>query len=168
MTDEQIGPGTHLPVPSVARTGLITYDAKDPGTSYPPIEQLRPPDGAPNVVVILLDDAGFGASSAFGGPCQTPAVERLAATRDEDVFADADRFGILQPEAHQYLSLGAGPHFCIGHGLTRLQLRTLLTELFTARPHVAVRGLARQYRSSWLNALTEIPVDFHAAAVIAQ
>jgi arylsulfatase A-like enzyme len=79
MTDEQIGPRTHLPIPSVARTGLITYDAKDPGTSYPPIERLRPPDGAPNVLVILLDDAGFGASSAFGGPCQTPAAERLAA-----------------------------------------------------------------------------------------
>jgi arylsulfatase A-like enzyme len=79
MTDEKIGRRSHLPVPSVARTGLITYDAKDPDTSYPPIERLRPPDGAPNVLVILLDDAGFGASSAFGGPCQTPAAERLAA-----------------------------------------------------------------------------------------
>jgi arylsulfatase A-like enzyme len=40
---------------------------------------LRPPAGAPNVLVILLDDVGFGASSAFGGPCQTPTAERLAA-----------------------------------------------------------------------------------------
>ncbi|HYO03464.1 MAG TPA: arylsulfatase [Mycobacterium sp.] len=70
---------THLPVPSAERTGLITYDAKDPDTSYPPIEQLRPPEGAPNVLVILLDDVGFGAASAFGGPCQTPNAERLAA-----------------------------------------------------------------------------------------
>ena len=38
----------------------------------------RPP-GAPNVLVILLDDVGFGASSAFGGPCATPTAERLAA-----------------------------------------------------------------------------------------
>src|SRR5213593_4512256 len=37
------------------------------------------PRGAPNVLVILLDDVGFGASSAFGGPCQTPTAERLAA-----------------------------------------------------------------------------------------
>ena len=36
------------------------------------------PDGAPNVVVILLDDMGFGASSAFGGPCEMPTAERLA------------------------------------------------------------------------------------------
>ncbi|OBC00286.1 arylsulfatase [Mycobacterium sp. 852013-50091_SCH5140682] len=69
---------THLPIPSAPRTGLITYDAKDPDTSYPPIEQVRPPAGAPNVLLILLDDVGFGASSAFGGPCATPTAERLA------------------------------------------------------------------------------------------
>lgn len=70
---------THLPIPTPSRTGLITYDAKDPDTSYPPIQPVRPPDGAPNVLVILLDDVGFGASSAFGGPCATPVAERLAA-----------------------------------------------------------------------------------------
>lgn len=67
-----------LPIPAKARTGLITFDAKDPDTKYPAIEQLRPPKGAPNVLVILIDDAGFGSSSAFGGPCQTPNAERLA------------------------------------------------------------------------------------------
>ena len=72
-------PRTTLPMPDHARTGLITYDAKDPDTKYPPIEQLRPPKGAPNVLVILIDDVGFGASSAFGGPCQTPNAEKLAA-----------------------------------------------------------------------------------------
>jgi arylsulfatase A-like enzyme len=68
-----------LPSPDAARTGPITYDAKDPETKYPPIGQLRPPKGAPNVLLILLDDVGFGASSAFGGPCRTPTAERLAA-----------------------------------------------------------------------------------------
>ncbi len=70
---------SHLPIPSAPRTGLITYDAKNPETTYPPIEQLRPPAGAPNILVVLIDDAGFGSSSAFGGPCQTPNAERLAA-----------------------------------------------------------------------------------------
>jgi arylsulfatase A-like enzyme len=68
-----------LPIPDRGRTGLITYDAKDPDTKYPPIEQLRPPKGAPNVLIVLIDDAGFGSSSAFGGPCNTPNAERLAA-----------------------------------------------------------------------------------------
>src|SRR6185369_13083586 len=70
---------SHRPIPDRPRTGLITYDAKDPDTKYPPIGQLRPPKGAPNILVILIDDAGFGSSSAFGGPCQTPNAERLAA-----------------------------------------------------------------------------------------
>ncbi|MGP8229730.1 MAG: arylsulfatase [Steroidobacteraceae bacterium] len=70
---------TILPIPDRPRTGLVTYDAKDPDTKYPPITPIRPPKGAPNVLIVLIDDAGFGAASAFGGPCQTPAAERLAA-----------------------------------------------------------------------------------------
>ena len=53
-----------LPIPDRPHVGLVTYDAKDPATSYPPIEPLRPPEGAPNVLVVLIDDVGFGASSA--------------------------------------------------------------------------------------------------------
>jgi arylsulfatase A-like enzyme len=67
-----------LPIPERKHVGITTYDAKDPETSFPPIEPQRPPDGAPNVLVILIDDAGFGSSSAFGGPCRTPSFERLA------------------------------------------------------------------------------------------
>src|ERR1700759_5122767 len=67
-----------LPIPDQQRPGLTTYDAKDPDTAFPPIEPLLPPEGAPNVLVVLLDDVGFGASSAFGGPCRTPNAERLA------------------------------------------------------------------------------------------
>jgi arylsulfatase len=67
-----------LPIPEVKHVGLTTYDARDPETKFPPIRDMRPPEGAPNVLVILLDDVGFGASSAFGGPVNTPAAERLA------------------------------------------------------------------------------------------
>jgi arylsulfatase A-like enzyme len=70
---------TVLPIPPQHHVGLTTYDAKDPDTSFPPIEQLRPPAGAPNVLIVMIDDAGFGSSSAFGGPCATPNAERLAA-----------------------------------------------------------------------------------------
>jgi len=70
---------TMLPIPDRPKPGLTTYDAKDPDTAYPPIEPLYPPDGAPNVLVVLLGDVGFGASSVFGGPCETPNAEKLAA-----------------------------------------------------------------------------------------
>jgi arylsulfatase A-like enzyme len=68
-----------LPIPDRAYPGQITYDAKDPDTAFPAIEPLRPPEGAPNILVVLLDDTGFGAASAFGGPIDTPTAERLAA-----------------------------------------------------------------------------------------
>ena len=55
---------------------LITYDAKNPDATYPPIEQIRPPVGAPNVLLVLLDDVGFGAASAFGRPLSD--AERLS------------------------------------------------------------------------------------------
>ena len=68
-----------LPIPDRPHFGLTTYDARDPDTHFPPIEPLLPPSGAPNGSrVILLDDIGFGAASAFGGPCRTPTAERLA------------------------------------------------------------------------------------------
>lgn len=68
-----------LPIHDREHVGITTYDAKDPDTSFPPIEPLRPPEGAPNVLIVMLDDVGFGASSAFGGPIATPTAERLAA-----------------------------------------------------------------------------------------
>ena len=67
-----------LPIPDRKYIGPTTYDARDPSASFVRFEPLRPPSSAPNVLVVLLDDVGFGASSAFGGPCATPTAERLA------------------------------------------------------------------------------------------
>jgi arylsulfatase A-like enzyme len=69
---------SNLPIPDVQHHGLITYDARDPDTKFPPIRDVTPPKGAPNVLVILIDDVGYGAASVFGGPCQTPNFEKLA------------------------------------------------------------------------------------------
>ncbi len=77
----------------------MTFDAKDPDTKFPPIEPLRPPDGAPNVLIVLLDDIGFGAASAFGGPCNTPVAERLMAPTDQP--AGNARCETLEPEEYE-------------------------------------------------------------------
>jgi arylsulfatase A-like enzyme len=79
MSNKDIKHRSHLPMPMLERNGPVFYDAKDPEATPQRIEQLRPPKGAPNVLIVLLDDAGFGAASAFGGPCQTPNAEKLAA-----------------------------------------------------------------------------------------
>jgi arylsulfatase A-like enzyme len=67
-----------LPIPDRPYDGPLPLDAKDPEAKFPPIEPLHAPADAPNVLVVLLDDVGFAASSAFGGPCATPTAERLA------------------------------------------------------------------------------------------
>ncbi|MGW5917680.1 arylsulfatase [Nocardia fluminea] len=77
MADKSRVGRENLPIPDRQYLGLVTYDAKDPDTTFPPIEPLLPPEGAPNVLVILLDDVGYGAASAFGGPAATPTAERL-------------------------------------------------------------------------------------------
>jgi arylsulfatase A-like enzyme len=68
-----------LPIPDRPYAGTVRYDAKDPEARFPAIRPLRPPAGAPNVLIVLIDDVGFGASSVFGGPVDTPTFERLAA-----------------------------------------------------------------------------------------
>ena len=77
---------SHLPMPNTTRRGLITFDAKDPDTKFPPIEQLRPPKGAPNVLLMLLDDAGFGSASAFGGRADADGGEAASERPEENRF----------------------------------------------------------------------------------
>ena len=68
---------TTIPHADLAFGGIIAPLATDSTPSRPEI--LRPPAGAPNVVVVLLDDVGFGAPGTFGGPIPTPALDRVAA-----------------------------------------------------------------------------------------
>jgi arylsulfatase A-like enzyme len=79
MSNEDKKNRSQLPIQGIRPPGYLAYDGKDPDKKFLPIEELRPPKGAPNVLIILIDDAGFGSSSAFGGPCQTPNAEKLAA-----------------------------------------------------------------------------------------
>lgn len=67
-----------LPIPDQRYGGAIGYDAKAGDLAFDPIRPVRPPAGAANVLIVLLDDVGFGASSAFGGPVAMPTAERLA------------------------------------------------------------------------------------------
>jgi arylsulfatase A-like enzyme len=65
-----------LPVPPTPFTGQIGLSAKDSKSDFP--QPVEAPKGAPNIVVVILDDVGFGASRAFGGPINTPTLDRLA------------------------------------------------------------------------------------------
>ncbi|OPY76194.1 MAG: Arylsulfatase [Syntrophorhabdus sp. PtaU1.Bin050] len=65
-----------LPTPPAPFKGQIGLKAKDSKPDFP--QPIHAPKGAPNVVVIILDDAGYGSSSTFGGPCDTPTLDKLA------------------------------------------------------------------------------------------
>ena len=56
-----------------------TYKELDARNAKPPARfDVKAPKGAPNVVIVLIDDVGFGGPSTFGGPIQTPTMDRLA------------------------------------------------------------------------------------------
>jgi len=65
-----------LPIPPALFKGQIGLSAQGSKPDFP--VPIQAPEGAPNIVLVLLDDVGFGASSTFGGPIETPTLERLA------------------------------------------------------------------------------------------
>ncbi len=67
---------TVLPIPEPKREAITTFDARK--ATAPPRFEVKAPSNAPNVLIVLIDDMGFGQSSSFGGPIHMPNAERLA------------------------------------------------------------------------------------------
>ena len=68
--------GSYLPPPDPKFGGVINMSAKDSKPYWPPT--VVPPKGAPNILLIMTDDQGYGVSSTFGGVIPTPALDRIA------------------------------------------------------------------------------------------
>jgi arylsulfatase len=101
-----------LPIPDPPPPRVTTFDAQDPATSFPRIQPLRPPAGAPCIVICMLDDVGFGASSAFGGPISTPTADRLA--RDGLTYTRFHTTGLCSPTRAALLT--GRNHHSVGMG----------------------------------------------------
>src|SRR6185436_14537196 len=67
---------TVLPIHEPPVTTIKELDARK--ATAPPRFEVKAPDRAPNVVIVLIDDIGFGASSSFGGPINMPTLEKMA------------------------------------------------------------------------------------------
>ena len=65
-----------LPIQEPTPPKYRELDARN--AKAPPLFEIKSPKGAPNVVIVLIDDIGFGGPSTFGGPLQTPTLDRLA------------------------------------------------------------------------------------------
>lgn len=67
---------TRLPIKEPESPKSTVLDARN--AKAPPRFEVKVPQGAPNVIIVLIDDMGFGQPSPFGGPVRMPAAERLA------------------------------------------------------------------------------------------
>jgi len=67
---------TVLPIPEPQYPHSTVFDVRN--ATPPPRFEIKAPAKAPNVLIVLIDDMGFGQSSAFGGPINMPTVDRLA------------------------------------------------------------------------------------------
>ena len=65
-----------LPIPEPKYPPITELDARK--AKAPPAFEVKAPKGAPNVVIVLIDDIGFGAATMFGGAIRTPTLDRLA------------------------------------------------------------------------------------------
>jgi arylsulfatase A-like enzyme len=110
---------TILPVPEPQFRGVIGRKASESKPDFP--AAVRAPGGAPNVLLIMTDDVGFGASSAFGGPISTPTLERLAASglRYNEFHTTAlcspTRAALLTGRNHQSVGMGNITEFATGY-----------------------------------------------------
>jgi cytochrome P450 len=82
-----------------------------------------------------------------------------SANRDEEVFPDPDRFDIRRTPNH-HLSFGIGEHFCLGANLARMQLRSILREVFTRLPDIRVVRPPKRQRSNLIQGIREMHVEF--------
>jgi len=98
---------TELPVKGPWYPPIKTLDARD--AKAPPVFEVKAPQGAPNVLVILLDDLGFGGTSAFGGVIATPNFDRLA--RHGLMYNQFHTTALCSP-TRQALLTGRNHHSC--------------------------------------------------------
>jgi Sulfatase len=89
---------TVLPIPDPSYSPITELDARN--ATPPPRFEVKAPAKAPNVLIILLDDMGFGQPSTFGGPIHMPTLDRLSAQGSGTTSFTSRRFA--RPRAPRY------------------------------------------------------------------
>lgn len=102
---------TSLPVPTAPFNGKIGQTYKDSTPDFP--QPVTPPKGAPNVLLILIDDLGFGGTSAYGGLTDTPNFDRVAAqglrynAMHNTALCSPSRAALLSGRNHHQVGMGS-------------------------------------------------------------
>jgi cytochrome P450 len=88
-----------------------------------------------------------------------------SANRDEEVFADPDRFDIRR-HPNDHLAFGIGEHFCLGASLARLELREIFRGILTRIHDIEFAAPPRRLRSTFINGVKEMRVTFAPGPVV--
>ena len=119
-----------LPRPEQPFRGKLGRTTKESKLDFP--KQVEAPKGAPNILVILTDDVGFGASSTFGGPIPTPTFDRLAKAGlrynqfHTTALCSPTRAALLSGRNHHSASTGVITELATGLGLMCMSRRLLI------------------------------------------
>ena len=111
--------GKQLPPPPQKFGGVLKEDAKDSKPWWPPT--VVPPKGAPNVLLIMTDDAGYGVSSTFGGVIPTPSMDRIAKAGlrytqfHSTALCSPTRAAIITGRNHHAVGFGQISEFATGY-----------------------------------------------------
>src|SRR5262249_24152364 len=110
--------GRYLPNPPEKFGGEITPNALQSKPYWP--ARIVPPKGAPNVLLIMTDDTGFGAASTFGGPIPTPSLERVAkmglryTNMNSTALSSPSRAALITGRNHHTCGFGVGSEQATG------------------------------------------------------
>ena len=92
------------------------------------------------------------------------ALLYASANRDEDIWAEPDRFDVLRPQPRPHVAFGFGAHVCLGANLARMEARVLFEELLRAFPDFQVTGPAVRGKSTLVAIVEQLPAVFGARA----
>jgi arylsulfatase len=143
-----------LPRPEPPFKGKIGRTLKDSKPDFP--TAVEPPKGAPNVLLILTDDVGFGASSPFGGPVQTPNFQRVADAGlrynafHTTALCSPTRAALISGRNHHSVASGSITEFATGYpGYNSLVPKSAGTVAQVLRDH--------GYGTSWFGKMHNVP-----------
>jgi cholest-4-en-3-one 26-monooxygenase len=99
-------------------------------------------------------------------PGDRVVIWNASANRDEDVFADPDRFDITR-SPNDHLAFGHGEHFCLGANLARMELRVILESIARRIPDMQLSGPVERLRSNFVAGIKHMPVHFQPRRISA-
>ena len=144
-----------LPIATPPSTGVINQNLINSQPSWPSI--IAPPKDAPNVLLVLIDDAGYGSNSVFGGVVPTPTLEKLAqrglryTQMHNTALCSPTRAALLTGRNHHHAGYGDVAEGAVGYpGYD--------TITGPERAHVAMTLKKNGYATAWFGKNHNVPI----------